>query len=123
MEQGSIQERKLALAQLVRRESMENQMKMKQREQIFYDPAMEIHGYEPSASVGKLPDNHLKGFQFRMILAVLLFAAFLLCDANGQRVGQYSAEDVAGLITEDTLGLSTDQPDFSGLEALLDFEK
>ena len=40
MEQGSIQERKLALAQLVRRESMENQMKMKQREQIFYDPAM-----------------------------------------------------------------------------------
>ena len=58
-----------------------------------------------------------------MILAVLLFAAFLLCDANGQPIGQYSATDVAGFITEDTLGLSTDHPDLSGLEALLDFEK
>jgi hypothetical protein len=38
-----------------------------------------------------------------MILAVLLFAAFLLCDTNGGQIGQYTTDDVHQLISQDTI--------------------
>jgi hypothetical protein len=56
-----------------------------------------------------------------MIIAVLLFAAFLLCDTNGGKIGQYTTDDVYQLIAEDTF--SETVSDNFDLADLLAFKK
>jgi hypothetical protein len=105
-------EKKMELAQYIREENMGNRQKIRQREHIFYGTDnktplytkdnlsyTERNSQENTAiSVGSSGT-----FKYRMILAVLLFAAFLLCDTNGGQIGQYTTDDVHQLISQDTI--------------------
>ena len=44
-------------------------------------------------------------FKYRMVLAVLLFVAFLLCDTRGNNILSYSTDDVYNMIRADSLHL------------------
>lgn len=126
MEQNLMQEKKLALAQLVRQESMENQMRMRQREQIFYEPYSDI---QPSAGMccsAPVEETNFKGFRLRMTLALLLFTGFLFYDSFGQESAGMKTQELQFMIAEDSFGLCPDGENFAalpGLQALLDFEK
>lgn len=141
MEQKIPMERKLELAQYIRRENMENRMKVRQRENFLYGTAYDIPvldgerresmGY---AAVGQTRMDEgqgaeektmLSGFKCRMILALLAFALFLLCDAGGGKVGSYSVKEIHEKIAEDPFGLCGKEGAavLDELASLLDFER
>jgi hypothetical protein len=112
MEQRMPLEKKLELAQYIREENMGNRRKIRQRENIFYGgdnktplyikdnlPYAEQNRQENTA----IPVTSSGTFKIRMVISVLLFAAFLLCDTNGGKVGQYTTDDVYQFVVSDTL--------------------
>lgn len=141
MEQKISLEKKLELARTLRRENMENRMKVRQREGFLYgsgyvvppcEERLQEDEYAMGALMGKkqagAPDgaNHfLTGFKCRMILSLVLFAVFLLYDAGGSEIGGCSAEKIHEMIAEDPFLLCGE----AGAEvadeiaALLDFDK
>jgi hypothetical protein len=123
-------EKKMELAQYIREENMDNRQKIRQRESIFYGTEKKQPLYTKDAlaySDLAKPENERMSvgtfgtFKYRMIMAVLLFAAFLLCDTNGGKIGQYTTDDVYQLITEDTFSEAVS--DNFDLADLLAFKK
>ena len=59
-----------------------------------------------------------------MILAILLFVGFLLCDTGGDKIGRYTTNDIHDMIVADTFHLYDGEGNdaIDGLAGLLDFE-
>lgn len=133
-------EKKMELARCIREENMGNRVKIRQREQILYGkstqtPLYDKHtwpGQNDTLSYGEAAENNqvsgapMSGFKYRMVLAVLLFVGFLVCDTNGSKIGAYTTGDVYDMILADTFHLydnTQDQnPVLEELAGLLDFE-
>ena len=128
--------KKLALAQYIREENHGNRMKIRQREKILYgtdtqpplfDPGrlqpMEQQE-DPSAENSMALGFPSGSFKYRMILAILLFVGFLLCDTGGDKIGNFTTSEIHDMIMADTFHLyDTEGNDtMEGLAALLDFE-
>lgn len=96
-------EKKMELAQYIREENMGNRMKISQREKILYGtestvPLWEKHN-ENADDMQVQPTEST--FKFRMAAAIMLFVAFLLCDAGNYKFFGYSMNDIYGMISED----------------------
>lgn len=131
-------EKKMALAQYIRAENHGNRMKIRQRENILYgtntQPPLYDKGrlqdtaeqpYENSAvENGAVPTLSVSTFKYRMILAILLFVGFLLCDTGGDKIGSYTTNDIHDMIIADTFHLYDGEGNdtMDGLASLLDFE-
>ncbi len=133
-------EKKIELAQYIREENMGNRMKIRQREKILYgtntQPPLYEKGMLPDRGIqpdytmgrgeeGEIPNVTFGTFKYRMIIAVLLFVAFLVCDTNGSKIGNYTMNDVHDMIMADTFHLYEGDGNeaMEGLAGLLDFEK
>lgn len=133
-------EKKMELARCIREENMGNRLKVRQREQILYgkDTQMplfdkrsfsgqsDILAYGDMKESGELPGStSMSGFKCRMVLAVLLFVGFLVCDTNGSKIGVYSTGEVYDMILADTFHLYDGTQDqnqtLEELAGLLDF--
>ena len=128
-------DKKLALAQYIREENHGNRMKIRQRERILYgmdtQPPLYDTGKLPSMGQQENPpaENGLAlglsfgTFKYRMILAILLFVGFLLCDTSGDKIGNYTTTEIHNMIMADTFHLYGEGNDtMEGLASLLDFE-
>ncbi len=131
-------DKKLELAQYIREENMGNRMKIRQREKILYGvdtqpplydknalptQAMQQR-YAPDGFEGeKIPQGFLGTFKYRMIIAVFLFAGFLVCDTNGGTIGSYTMNDLHDMIVADSFHLYEGDgiKPMEGFAALLDF--
>jgi hypothetical protein len=120
----------MELAQYVREENMDNRQKIRQRESIFYGTDNKTPLYTKNnlsypdlakQENERMPAGTFGTFKVRMVIAVLLFAAFLLCDTNGGKIGQYTTDDVYQLIAEDTF--SEEISDNFDLSDVLAFKK
>lgn len=96
-------EKKMELAQYIREENMGNRMKIRQREKILYGEENTLPLWERNeGNVENMEPQMPEGtFKFRMAAAIMLFVAFLLCDAGGYKIFGYSMNDVYGMISED----------------------
>ncbi len=132
-------EKKMQLAQFIRAENHGNRMKIRQREQILYgtdtQPPLFDKGklsasfpYEnnqlPSGQGENVPAISAGTFRYRMILAVLLFVGFLLCDTKDGRIGAYTTNQLHDMIIADTFHLYDTEGNktMEGLASLLDFD-
>ena len=129
--------KKLALAQYIREENMGNRMKIRQREKILYGTDTQtplfdtgrLQAGEPgegfSTENGAVLGFSSGTFKYRMILAILLFVGFLLCDTGGDKIGKYTTTEIHNMITADTFHLygAEGNSTMEGLAALLDFEQ
>ncbi len=130
-------EKKMALAQYIREENQGNRMKIRQREHILYgtdtQPPLYDRGKLPSGEQdygnqtpedGMVPVFSMSTFKYRMILAILLFVGFLICDTGGDKIGNYTTGDIHAMIMTDTFHLYDGEGNdtMDGLAALLDFE-
>lgn len=130
-------EKKMALAQYIRAENHGNRMKIRERENILYgtntQPPLYDKGrltgidqqYENNpAENGTLQPFSVSTFKYRMIVAIILFVGFLLCDTGGDKIGVYTTNDIHDMITADTFHLYDGEGNdtMDGLAALLDFE-
>ena len=114
-------EKKMQLAQYIRAENQDNRMKIRQREHILYgrdtQPPLFDKGRLTNAA-SPYENNPLQveqndqvpvlspgTFKYRMILAVLLFVGFLLCDTRDGKIGTYTTNEVHDMITADTFHL------------------
>lgn len=131
-------EKKMELAQYIREENMGNRMKIRQREKILYgtnsQPPLYEKGMLPNQIMqqndkavsfedGGMPNLSLGTFKYRMIIAVLLFVGFLVCDTNGSKIGNYTMNDVHDMIVADSFHLyeGDSNETMEGLASLLDF--
>ncbi len=130
-------EKKMALAQYIREENQGNRMKIRQREHILYgtdtQPPLYDRGKLPAGEQdygnqtpedGMVPVFSMNTFKYRMILAILLFVGFLICDTGGDKIGNYTTGDIHAMIMADTFHLYDGEGNdtMDGLAALLDFE-
>ena len=130
-------DKKLALAQYIREENLGNRMKIRQRERILYgkDSQPPLYDNGRLQSVERQDNQPSENgvnfgfpagtFKYRMILAILLFVGFLLCDTGGDKIGSYTTAEIHNMIMADTFHLyAGDGNDtIDGLAALFDFEK
>ena len=128
-------DKKLALAQYIREENHGNRMKIRQRERILYGTDTQPPLYDtgrlqsmeqqenPSAESGVAFGFSSGTFKYRMILAILLFVGFLLCDTGDDKIGSYTTTEIHNMIMADTFHLYSEGNDtMEGLASLLDFE-
>ena len=128
-------DKKLALAQYIREENHGNRVKIRQREKILYGKDTQMPLYDTgrlqspeqqentSEETGMMMGFYSGTFKYRMILAILLFVGFLLCDTGGDKIGSFTTSEIHDMIMADTFHLySTEGNDtMDGLAALLDF--
>ena len=119
MEKKVTPEKKMELARYIREENLGNRMKLRQREHILYGKYTQLPlfdrgqlaesesfpGYGMLDREAGVPDGAMGSFKYRMVLAVLLFVAFLLCDTRGNNILSYSTDDVYNMIRADSLHL------------------
>lgn len=130
-------EKKMALAQYIREENHGNRIKIRQREHILYGTDTQPPLYDRGKLVsgdhdyenrpmedGIVPVFSMGTFKYRMILAILLFVGFLLCDTGNDKIGQYTTNDIHEMIMADTFHLYDGEGNstMDGLASLLDFE-
>jgi hypothetical protein len=134
-------EKKMELAKFIREENMGNRVKIRQREQILYGKNTQMPLYDKRSfsdpnnafSYGESPENQeipgasISSFKYRMVLAVLLFVGFLVCDTNGSKIGDYTTGEVYDMILADTFHLYEGDVEqnqvLDQLAGLLDFGK
>ena len=134
-------EKKMQLAQYIREENQGNRMKIRQRERILYGTDTQPPLFDKKripAAVSPYENNPAQPqqdeampvfppstFRYRMILAVLLFVGFLLCDTGDGRIGIYTTNEVHDMIMADTFHLydGDGNETMEGLASLLDFDK
>ena len=116
-------EKKMRLIQSIREENMDNRMKIWQREKFLYG-TNNMNSMPPLWSKGEgmqMGEGYRNGenldeitpvtntFRIRMTAAIILFVAFLLCDASGYKIWGYSMNDIYGLISEDYFQIYDDK--------------
>lgn len=130
-------DKKLALAQYIREENLGNRMKIRQRERILYGrdtqpPLYDSSRQQPVEQRENQPSENGMNFGFpagtfkyRMILAILLFVGFLLCDTGGDKIGSYTTAEIHNMIIADTFHLYDGEGNdaIEGLAAVFDFKK
>lgn len=131
-------EKKMALAQYIREENHGNRMKIRQREHILYgtdtQPPLYDRGKLQSGEQsygnnipedGIVPVFSMGTFKYRMILAILLFVGFLLCDTGGDKIGRYTTGDIHEMIMADTFHLYDGEGNdtMDGLAALFESQR
>lgn len=135
MDQKVSLDKKLALAQYIREENHGNRVKIRQREKILYGKDTQTPLYDTgrlqspeqqenaSSETGMVMGFASGTFKYRMILAILLFVGFLLCDTGGDKIGNFTTSEIHDMIMADTFHLyGTEGNDtMDGLAALLDF--
>ncbi|MDE7248187.1 MAG: hypothetical protein K2N43_09910 [Lachnospiraceae bacterium] len=119
MEKKVTPERKTELARYIREENLGNRLKLRQRENILYGRDTQIPLFEkgrlmetdslsgygvPGGETG-IQDGTMGSFKYRMVLAVLLFVGFLLCDTRENTILSYSTDDVYHMIVADSFHL------------------
>lgn len=132
-------EKKMQLARCIREENMGNRLKIRQREKLLYGKASQIPlfdkrtfsgqndalSYSDTPEAGEIPGASMGSFKYRMVLAVLLFVGFLVCDTNGSKIGAYSTAQVYDMILADTFhlydGADEQEQVLEELAGLLDF--
>ena len=96
---GVTAEQKLQLVQQIRQQYRRNRYDMSSREQILYGSTGDNYALEdddfdqdaqPVSSIGP-----------RTVLAILLFAAVVILDANGISIGEFTSEKLFGLLSAD----------------------
>lgn len=137
MERKISLEKKMALAQYIREENHGNRMKIRQREHILYGtdtqpplfnkgriPIQDMQYENRPPEEGYVPAFPEGTFKYRMIVAILLFVGFLLCDTAGDKIGRYTTNDIHNMIVADTFHLYDGEGNdaMEGLAALLDFD-
>lgn len=133
-------EKKMQLAQYIREENMGNRMKIRQRERILYGTDTQLplfdkgrlpsaaspydNDLQPSEQEGTMPLFSTGNFRYRMILAVLLFVGFLLCDTRGSKIFEYTTNEVHDMIVADTFHLydGDGNETMEGLAALFELD-
>lgn len=129
-------DKKLALAQYIREENLGNRVKIRQRERILYGRDTQTPLYDSGRlqSVEQQENQPSENgvnfgfpagtFKYRMILAILLFVGFLLCDTGGDKIGSYTTTEIHSMITADTFHLYDGEGNdtIDGLAALFDLE-
>ncbi|MDE5938959.1 MAG: hypothetical protein K2H37_07745 [Lachnospiraceae bacterium] len=112
-------EKRMELARHIREENLGNRLKLRQREHILYGKESPVPLYEkgllaeaegfPGYGNGEhgegIPGNAMGGFKYRMVLSVLLFVGFLLCDTRDSKILSYSTGDVYDMIVADSFHL------------------
>lgn len=94
-------EQKLRLVQQVRSRYNENRYDMYNRERILYGRAVPPEpelAEEPGAAD---PPSGFSSFRFRLLLAVLLFAAVIAMDINGIELGGITSDKILEAISTD----------------------
>ncbi len=133
-------EKKMQLAQYIREENLGNRMKIRQRERILYGTDTQLPlfdkgrlqhavppydtGAQPAEQEGAVPQFSTGTFRYRMILAVLLFVGFLLCDTRDGRIGDFTTNEVHDMIVADTFHLydGDGNETMEGLAALFELD-
>ena len=122
-------DKKLELIRTIRMQNQYNRQLCRSREQLIYSDDVtfrkgEIYGLESATmsmsdkftgkpvmrtDAGKEPENEsiLKGFRIRMVVAMILFLAFVFCDIKEIAIGGEMPETLFERMTETTL------PDFT----------
>ncbi len=108
----------MELARHIREENLGNRLKLRQREHILYGKESPMPLYEKGLLAGDegfpgygneenegIPGNATGGFKYRMVLSVLLFVGFLLCDTRDSKILSYSTGDVYDMIVADSFHL------------------
>ncbi len=112
-------EKRMELARHIREENLGNRLKLRQREHILYGKESAVPLYEKGLLSGndgfpdngsgdnmdRIPGNVSGGFKYRMVLSVLLFVGFLLCDTRNSKILSYSTGDVYDMIVADSFHL------------------
>lgn len=112
-------ERKVELARYIREENLGNRLKLRQRERILYgkeSPVPLLDSGMPGGELGMpgggkaengegIPGSAMGGFKYRMVVSVLLFVGFLLCDTRDSKILSYSTNDVYHMIVADSFHL------------------
>ena len=120
MEKKVTPEKKMELARHIREENLGNRLKLRQREHILYGKENSLPLYDKEFPAGAegfpgygnaenregIPGNATGGFKYRMVLSVLLFVGFLLCDTRDSKILSYSTGDVYDMIVADSFHLS-----------------
>ncbi len=120
-------DRKLELVRTIRLQNQYNRQQCRSRQQLLYsnEPYQgkgEIYGLESAVMPVSEGINRkintktnmekeqgstlLKGFRIRLVIAMLLFLAFVFCDVKGIRLGKESMNNLFERMTE------TDLPDY-----------
>lgn len=132
-------EKKMQLAQYIREENLGNRMKIRQRERILYGTDTQLplfdkgrlqqampgdNGPQTPEQEGMAPLFSTNTFRYRMILAVLLFVGFLLCDTRDGRIGTYTTNEVHEMIVADMFHLYDGEGNetMEGLAALFELD-
>lgn len=118
MEKKATPEKRMELARYIREENLGNRLRLRQRENILYGKEFQtplldkgkLSEAELYAGYDRLPDETLQesvvgSFKYRMVLSVLLFVGFLLCDTRDSKIFDYSTNDVYEMISADSLHL------------------
>ena len=107
--------KKLELVRSIRMNQQNNRAVLNNREQLLYGTSRplvakgEVYGLESAALTGTAPEaaiadsgNSLKSFKIRLLIAVILFAAFVFLDRTGQSVMGITTKQVAEAITTES---------------------
>lgn len=92
-------EEKLQLVQQLRNRNHENKYSMHNRERILYGKSYSGVS-EHSGAIPEEPEA-TSSFQLRFLLAVLLFAAFIIMDLNDIKVAGITMEQIVQVISAD----------------------
>lgn len=107
----------MELARYIREENLGNRLKLRQREHILYGKESPMPLYDkgflseaegiPGYGAPQREETTLAtgGFKYRMVLAMLLFVGFLLCDTRDGKFLSFSTNEVYQMITADSLHL------------------
>lgn len=130
-------DQKLQLVQMIRAESQDDRMKMRSRERMLYgtenkykykmeEPPLYTKGYYEGAggrkevyaleNSGEEPAGaSFSSFKLRLVIAVFLFAGFLILDAGGGNIAGITTKQVREEINKDfDTGLDSIVFDFEG---------
>jgi len=96
---GVTAEQKLQLVQQIRQQYRRNRYDMSSREQILYGSTSDNYAMEDENFDQEAPPASSLGP--RTVLAILLFAAVVILDANGLSIGEFTSERLFGLLSAD----------------------
>lgn len=96
---GVTAEQKLQLVQQIRQQYRRNRYDMSSREQILYGSTSDNYAMEDENFDQEAPPASSLGL--RTVLAILLFAAVVILDANGLSIGELTSERLFGLLSAD----------------------